>query len=671
MRNVPISDVRNFILVGHTGSGKTTLVDALLFKMGEVERQGSVTNGSSAADYTNEEKNRKITIFAKPFEGVCKTQSGRKLSLVMTDTPGYADFFGQVVAASRAAEAALVVVDAASGVQVGTRRVWRQSAKAGLAMAVAVTGLDKDNTDFDKTLAQIREAFGDACVPAVIPCGAGVVDVLGKDIPADAADRAAEIKGRLVELAAETDDTLIEKYLGGEELSPEEIARGLESAVAGGGLVPVFACKALKDVGLAELMEGIGRFFPPPRPAKDAAGSEIGIRPEDPFVGFVWRSVHDPFVGQLSFVRVLGGTLKGDSELTNVPKDQKERLPSILSVRGKIQTPVAQATAGDIIAIPKLKFTEAGDTLCAIGGKTVCEKIEYPKPVTTQAVYAKTQADEDKLGVALARVTQEDPTIRVERNKETKQTLISGLGDVHIDVAVELMKNRSNVEVTLAEPKIPYHETVTSVGEGHYKHKKQSGGRGQYGEVYLRVMPMQQGDEEWFVDKIVGGTIPGNFLPAVQKGLVEGTQAGALAGYPVTGIKVEVYDGSYHDVDSSEIAFKIAGSRALKDGMLKARPVLLEPVMKVRVTVPDHFMGDINGDLNHKRGRIVGVEAAGGMQTITADVPLAELSRYAAELRSMTGGQGGFEMEFCRYDIVPSNIAQKIIASAEKAKEEE
>jgi elongation factor G len=287
------------------------------------------------------------------------------------------------------------------------------------------------------------------------------------------------------------------------------------------------------------------------------------------------------------------------------------------------------------------------------------------------AVYAKTQADEDKLGVALARVTQEDPTIRVERNKETRQTLISGLGDVHIEVAVELMKNRSNADVTLAEPKIPYHETVTAVGEGHYKHKKQSGGRGQYGEVYLRVMPMAQGEEEWFIDKVVGGTIPGNFLPAVQKGLVEGMQAGALARYPVTGIKVEVYDGSYHDVDSSEIAFKIAGARALKDGMLKARPVLLEPVMKVRVTIPDQYMGDINGDLNHKRGRILGINPEEGMQAVTGEVPQAEIFRYAAELRSMTAGQGSFEMQFSRYEVVPGAVAQKIVAAAEKNKAKE
>jgi elongation factor G len=540
-----------------------------------------------------------------------------------------------------------------------------------MVRAIAITGLDKDNTDFGKTLSQVQETFGKACVPVVIPHGNGVVDVLGKDIPAEIRDQAAEIKNSLVELAAETDDTLIEKYLGGEDLSPEEIAKGLESAVLGGGLVPVFACQPLKDVGLVELMEGIDRFFPAPRPARNADGVEIGARPEDPFVGFVWRSVQDPFVGQLSFIRVLGGTLKGDSEILNASKDQKERLPSILAMRGKTQTPVAQATAGDIIAIPKLKHTEAGDTLCAVGARTTCARIEYPKPVATMAVSAKTQADEDKLGVALARVTQEDPTIRVERNKETRQTLISGLGDVHIETAVELMKNRSNVEVSLSEPKIPYHETVTSVGEGHYKHKKQSGGRGQYGEVYLRIEPRPPSETEWFVDAIVGGAIPNNFVPAVQKGLVEGMLRGTIAGYPVSDVRVTLYDGSYHEVDSSEIAFKIAAARGFKEAMAAAKPVLLEPIMTVKVMIPDAYMGPINGDLNHKRGRILGMEQGDGTQTVTAEVPQAELFRYAAELRSMTGGQGSFEMEFCRYDIVPSNIAQKVIAAAAKQKEEE
>jgi len=672
MRDVPVGDVRSFAILGHTGSGKTTLVDSLLFKMGECDRAGAVTNGSSLADYTNEEKNHKITIFPKPFEGIYKNPAGRSYSLVFIDTPGYADFFGHMVAACHAVETGLIVVDASAGVQVGTRRAWRCCSNLGLAKAVVVTGLDRENASFDRAVQKIQEVFGGACVPVTVPSAdGGIVDVMGDNVPDSMKNAAEETRNRLVELAAETDEELTEKYIGGEELTTEEISRGLEAASLSGGFVPVFACKPLKDVGLNELMEGIARYTPHPRVHQDAEGRDIPNAADAPFVGYVWRSMQDPFVGQLSFVRVLAGTLKGDSEVLNASKDHKERFSAIMSMKGRTQTPVASAGPGDIVAIPKLKATEAGDTLCAVGSKVVCKRINFPKAVTTMAVHAKTQADEDKLSVALARVSQEDPTLKIERNKETKETLISGLGDVHVEIAVELMKSRSNAEVTLTEPRMPYRETVTAVGEGHYKHKKQSGGRGQYGEVYLRIMPKRADEEDWFVDKIVGGAIPGNFLPAIQKGLLEGMQSGAVAGYPVTNVKVEVYDGSYHDVDSSEIAFKIAGSRAMKDGMTKAKPVLLEPIMKVRVTIPDSNMGDINGDLNHKRGRILGVEPEAGMQTIVADVPLAELNRYAAELRSMTGGQGSFEMEFSRYDIVPSNIAQKIIAESDRQKEEE
>ena len=673
MRGIPVGDVRNFVILGHTGSGKTTLTDALLYKLGENDRLGSVDAGSSLADYTNEEKARKTTIFSKPFDGVYKTPAGKSVSLVFTDTPGYTDFFGQVTAASRASETGMLCVDASSGVQVGTRRAWKLCQKEGLARAIVVTGLDKDNTDFARTLAEVQSAFGACCVPVVLPLadGSAVADVLSSDVPEELASWAQEIKNSLVELAAETDDSLIEKYLGGEELTAEEIAGGLDNAVASGGLVPVFVCMALKDVGLTELMEGISRFFPAPRGCEDADGNAIGRDPANPFVGIVWRSVQDPFVGQLSFVRVLGGTLSGDAEVLNASKGQKERLPAILTLKGKSQSPVEKATAGDIVAIPKLKVTEVGDTLCAAAGKTICKRLEFPKPVMTMAVSAKTQADEDKIGTALARVSEEDPTLRVERNKETKQTLLSGLGDVHIDVAVELMKSRSNVDVLLHPPQVPYRETVTDEGSGHYKHRKQSGGRGQYGEVYRRAKPKQPEEEEWFINQIVGGAIPHNFIPAVQKGLVEGMQWGAIAGYPVTDVKVEVYDGSYHDVDSSEIAFKIAASRALKDAMLNAKPVLLEPIMTVRVSVPEQNMGDITGDLNHKRGRILGMESDDGAQVIVAEVPQAELFRYAAELRSMTGGQGAFEMEFSRYDIVPANVGQKVIAEAERRKGEE
>ncbi len=675
MNNINVSDVRNFALMGHSGSGKTTLTDALLFKMGVSDKMGLVASGSSMSDFTEHEKTRKTTIFSKPFSGACKT-GGKNMQFVFSDTPGYMDFFGQVIAASRSTESALIVVDAAGGVQVGTNRAWKCCKSEGLARGIVITGLDRDNTDYNKVLESIRSHFGSICVPVVLPLadGSGVFDVLGGgNAPAGLEDQVNEWKIKLMEMAAETDDKLIEKFLGGGELSAEELSTGLKKSVAGGLMVPVFACKPLKGVGISELIDGIGRLFPSPAAVQpvDVNGNKIATGENDPFVGLIWRTVNDPFIGQLAFVRVLGGTLKSESEVLNVTKGEKERIGTLILVNGKTQTTVTEARAGDIIALPKLKATTVGDTLCAVGQKIMCRPLVFPTPVVFQAVKAKTQVDEDKLGTALARISSEDPTLKVERNTETKEMILGGMGDVHIDVAVELMKSRSNVTVLLDTPKVPYRETVTALGEGHYKHKKQSGGRGQYGEVYLRVEPKRQSDEDWFIDATVGGSIPGNFLPAVQKGLVEGMTSGSLAGYPVTNVKVTVYDGSYHDVDSSEIAFKIAGARAFKEGMSKAKPVLLEPIMTVNVTVPDSYMGDINGDLNHKRGRILGLTMEDGLQVVTADVPQAELFRYTAELRSMTAGQGSFEMAFSRYENVPSNIAQKIIAATQKKKEEE
>ncbi len=676
MKNIPISDVRNFAIMGHTGSGKTALTDALLYRLGANDRLGSSANGTSMSDYTDPEKTRNISIFATTFGAFYKTKANKQVELVFTDTPGYMDFFGSVISSARGAETGLIVVDAASGVQVGTRRAWRCCTNRGLkAKAIVITGLDKDNTDYAKTLAEIQASFGTKCVPVVMPLadGSGVVDILlAKDVPAELEAEVMEAKGGLVELAAETDDTLIEKYLGGDPLTPEEIADGLVDAVASGGFVPIFVCMPLSGIGVDELLEGASRFFASPVTVQheDIDGSPIDATADAPFAGLVIRSVNDAFVGQLTFVRVFGGALKADCEIFNATRDAKERVGSLLSVNGKKQTQVETARAGDIVAIPKLKDTHVGDTLCAVGSKILIDPIHFPSPVMFQAVFAKTQADEDKIGTALKRVCEEDPTYSVERNKETHEIILKGLGDVHIDVAVQLMKARSNVSVLLSTPKVPYRETVTDLGEGHYKHKKQSGGRGQYGEVYLRVEPKQPEDEEWFSNAIVGGVIPGNFIPAVQKGVSEGMVKGPLAGFTVTNVKSTVYDGSYHDVDSSEVAFKIAGSRALREAMLAAKPVLLEPIMSVKVQLPDDCMGDINGDLNHKRGRILGVDAADGMQVITADVPQSELFRYSAELRSITGGRGSFEMEFSRYEQVPSNVAQKVIEAVKREDEE-
>jgi elongation factor G len=676
MKNIAVSDVRNFVLMGHTASGKTTLADALLFKMGANDRLGSVDQGSSLGDYTDEEKARKTTIYAKSFCGTYKSSDGHNMDIVFCDTPGYADYFGQVIQASRMAGAALITIDAHAGIQIGTVKAWQQASALDIPRAIVVTGLDRENSPFEKIIADIKATWGERCIPVLMPLpdNSGVVDVLAAtEVPASVEAALKEAKGALVEMAAETDDSLIEKYLAGQPLSAREISDGLRHAVFDRKLVPVFACMALKNVGVGELLDGIARFFPSPadRPVKDAEGKPIDTAPTAPFVGYVWRTVNDPFIGHMSFVYVCGGTLKPDMDVINVGKDLKEHIVQFVSLNGKKQTPITEAEAGDIVAISKLKVTTLGDALCQAPAKATFAPFTFPNPVMWVAVTAKTQGDEDKIGTALHKLAEDDPTIRVERHAETHETILAGMGDTHLAVAVERMKKRNNVDVMLSTPKVAYKETVTGRGEGHYKHKKQSGGRGQYGEVYLKVAPLPEGDESLFVDALVGGSIPHNFVPAVHKGVLDGMAKGSLAGCPVVGVQSTVYDGSSHDVDSSEVAFKIAAGRAFREAMSKAKPVLLEPIMSVKITIPDHFMGDINGDMSHRRGRIVGMETGEGVQIITADIPQAESVNYCAEWRSMPGGRGAFELAFARYDVVPSSVAQKIIAAAAKNKEEE
>jgi len=675
MKDISVSNIRNFVLMGHTGSGKTAIVDALLYKLGMNDRHGNTDDETSMADWFDEEKHRKISIWAKPFNGVY-TKNGKKTDMVFMDTPGYVDFFGQAIAASAVADIGLITIDALSGIQVGTNRAWRRCEALGLPRGIVITGIDKDNADFAGTLAKVQEIWGaNRCVPVVIPTPdkQGVVDVLSaKNVPEDMADEVADLKNNLVESAAETDDELTMKYLEGEELSAEEISKGLEGAVSNGSLIPVFATCAKKEIGIEELLDGLVRLFPAPdeREVKDAEGEVIDTSADAPFIGKVWRSVTDPFVGQLTFVRVLGGTLSADSEIYNVTTNNKERVATLYYILGKKQDTTASACAGEIVALAKLKHTSLNDTLSVAGAKRLLPVIEFPNTVMSYAVLPKSQGDDDKLGVGLSRICDEDPTLIFGRNDETHELILSGMGDVHLGIAVERLKDRNHVEVLLSTPKVAYKETVTGNGEGHYKHKKQSGGRGQYGEVYLRVMKRDPEDEEWFSNKIFGGAIPSGFIPAVEKGLAEGMIKGAVANYPVTHVKVELYDGSYHDVDSSEIAFKIAAQRAFREAMKAAKPVLLEPIMTVKVMIPDQFMGDITGDMNHRRGRILGFATEDGMQVITAEVPQSEMFQYSSQIRSITGGRGSFEMEFSRSDVVPSSVAKKIIAAAEKAKAE-
>lgn len=664
MSAIPVSNVRSFSILGHSGSGKTTLTDALAFKLGINDRLGSVDNGSSISDTHEEEKARKTSIFANPFTAVYKCGNGEDYRLVFTDTPGAPGFYGQVRGAVRAADFAVITVDASSGIEAGTLRSWQICTKHNLSsIAFVITGLDKENTSFSATVNAIREAFGKGCCPVTAPTAPGVVsNILDKE---DLPDELAEIRTFLAESAAETSEELMDRYFNEGTLPANEIRAGLREGITSGSIHPIYAVYPLSGLGVTEMLDSVCRLISGPgsRVFTDAEGNEMAADPEAPFAAQVWRTAIDTFVGQLSYIRVLSGTLKPGMAVQNSNTGAKETVSSLLQVIGKKQIPQDSAGPGEIVAIPKLKDTHTGDTLCADGTKVILPEIDYPQSVMFMSVHAKAQSDEDKLGTAMKRLQDSDPTLSFEKNEETKEVIMKGLGDVHIDVAVSLMKSQSNVNVVLTTPKVAYRETVTGRGEGHYRHKKQTGGHGQFGEVYLRVMPLAEGETEWFVDKTVGGSIPGNFMPAVQKGLQEGLLKGAVAGYPVQGVKVEVFDGSFHPVDSSEVAFKIASSRAFREAMAQAKPTLLEPIMTVKIEIPDSFMGAVTGDLNHRRGRVLGMEMDGSLQVVTAEVPMAELFNYPAQLRSLTGSRGSFEMELARYDIVPSNIAQKIAAA--------
>jgi elongation factor G len=664
-----ISNVRNVMLLGHSSAGKTTLCDALLVKMGITEQAGSVANGTSFSDWTEEEISRKISVYVHPYVGTPKIKGDASaMKLVIMDTPGVDDFIGQRVAAGAVSDSALLVIDAAGGLLIGSYKAWQYCIENRKPRGIVITGLDKENVSFEKVLNDIQAIWGKLCVPFTVIINGKVENVLNSS-----ENTLIDYKNAIIEKAAETDDKLIEKYLNGEALSNEEVQKGMKSAVLSGALVPIFAVIATKDVGLNELLDGIYNLFPAPSdiPLKDGKGKKIEVSSEGQLLAYVWRNVTDPFAGKLSYVRIYSGVLKEAVEVINVSKNSKEKIGAILQPSGKKAVPITEAHVGDIVALPKLKNVSVGDVLSSSSTPIHLASIPFPSPVVWMAVVPKNQADEDKISTALNRIVEDDPTLHIERIQETREFVLSGMGDAQLEVVRELIKKRAGIDIEFKVPKVVYRETCTGLGDGHYKHKKQSGGRGQYAEVYCKVQPRQSDDEEWFVDAIVGGVIPKNFLPACQKGFLEAMQHGVLAGFPVVNIKTTVYDGSYHEVDSSEIAFKIAAARALKDALQKAKPVLLEPIMTLKVSIPDHFMGDVNGDLNHKRGRIMGVDVENGLQVITAEAPQAEMFRYCSELRSMTGGRGSFEMKFARYDIVPSNIAQKVIAAAEKVKEEE
>jgi len=572
-----------------------------------------------------------------------------------------------------------VVVDGVNGVDVGTRRLWRLLDELKKPRLVFVSKLDKENSDFFRCVEEIRNAFGKNCIPFELPVGndqsfSKVVNLRTTpeaEVPEELRSEFQKAHEALEEAAAEQDDKLLEEYLGGQRLTVEEITQGTHVGVARGGTVPIYCGCAEKEIGLRQLLDGVGALLPSPADrgvVSTESGDVLEPKKDAPFCGLVFKVTVDPYAGHLAYLRVLSGTLKPNTDVINTSQNNgKEHIQQLLRMQGTKQTIVDEVGPGEIVALAKLKNTHINNTLCDASRQIICPRIQFPKPVMSFAVHPHSAKDEEKISIAIHRLLEEDPTLSIQRNPNTKELVMSGLGDMHLAITVENMKRKLGVNVDLSTPKVDYRETITLGAEGHYKHKKQSGGHGQYGEAYLRLEPLERGKGFEFVDEIVGGAIPRNFIPAVEKGCHEAMQQGVVAKFPVVDVQATVYDGSFHDVDSNEISFKIAGLHAFKDAMAKAKPILLEPIMMVTVSVPEQYMGDITGDLNHRRGRISSVEPTDGIQVIKAQVPQSEIFKYASELRSMTGGRGSFELEYSHYDQVPQHIVQKVVSEMQSS----
>lgn len=690
MKKYPIDDIRNVALVGHGGSGKTSLIEAMLYTAGAIDRLGKVDDGSSTTDYDPDEIRRKISI--NTALAPCEW-SGCKINLL--DTPGYPDFVGDVIGALRVADGTIIVLDAVGGIAVGTQTGWDIATKRGISKAFFVNKMERENADFYQVLEQLKTAFGRGVVPVQLPIGSedsfsGVIDLVamkafswqnGKSteipIPDDMKSQVEQYRESLVEVAADADEELTMKFLEGETLSHEEIVRGLSEGITAGSAVPVLCGSVAKLIGVDILLNFISGEFPAPSLMQAAKGTDIAGNseesrtPDGPFSALVFKTMADPYVGKLTYFRVYSGVLKSDTTVFNSSKNREERVGQVYYLRGKHQEATPEVVAGDIAAVAKLAETGTGDTLCDKAKPIVYPRVEFPEPVYSLAIRAKTKADEDKLGPALAKLSDEDPTFHTSRDPGTGQTLISGMGDTHLDIVIDRLKRKFGVDVESEMPRIPYMETIKSKAEAQGRHKKQSGGRGQFGDAWVRLEPLDRGGGYEFVDAIVGGSIPRQWIPSVDKGVHEAMSRGILAGFQVVDVKATVYDGSFHNVDSSDMAFQLAGIVAFHDAALKANPVILEPVMEVEVVVPEGYMGDVISDLNGKRGRIAGMEpVGGGKQLIKATVPQAEMMRYAIDLRSIAHGRGTFRAVFSHYEEVPAHAAQLIIEQSKKAKEE-
>ena len=680
MPEITTDRLRNVVLLSHSGAGKTVLSEAMLSVSGVTSRIGSIEEGTTTSDFEPEEVRRQsssqTSLLPCPW-------LGHKINVL--DTPGYADFRGEVISAVRVADAVVVVVDGPSGVEVGTQQMWKMADERSLPRIVFVSKMDRENADFDRALASLTEKFGRQCIAVTIPIGAessfsGVVNLLD---PADSVsdsmqDEVEAARERLIEAVAEADDDLATKFLEGEELTADEIAGGLKQGVADGSIVPVLAGASPSGVGAKEVMDAIIGYLPSPsdRPAEGAkapsSDEEVALSADGatPLCALVFKTSADPFVGKLSFFRVYGGTFKSDSQVWNANKSEAERVGQVFEVRGKEQGPVPALVAGDIGAVSKLSSVLTGDTLCDREKPLVMAGMDFPHPVYRMAVYPKSKADVDKMTSSLARIAEEDPSIALDREPDTLEVLLGGLGDTHVDVAAEKMKRKFGVEILLETPKVAYKETISVQTTVEYKHKKQSGGHGQYGHVTLSLEPLQRGAGFEFDQKVVGGSVPREYIPSVQKGIEKALPEGVVAGFPVIDLKATLVDGSFHSVDSSGIAFEIAGTQALTKGIEQAQPSLLEPIMSAEITVPDEYAGDIMGDLNSKRGRIQGMTPLGdGTSAVTVEVPQAEMLRYATELRSQTQGLGSFTIEFDHYEAVPQHMVARVVETMKEREE--
>ncbi|MBE9515214.1 MAG: elongation factor G [Chloroflexi bacterium] len=677
--------IRNVVFISHQGAGKTSLAESMLFASGAIQRLGSVDDGTATSDYDplEVERHMGINLSLLPFEW-------KETKLNLIDTPGYTDFVGEVRSGLRVTEGAVIAVCAASGVEVGTEQMWADAEKVTLPRLIFVNKMDRDNADFFSTVEAIKAKLSPRCVPLQLPIGSqsefqGVVDLVTMrayigntseeaEIPSALQEQAEASRDRLVEAAVEIDDELIGKYLEGEAISNEEILAAIKKSTVAGKLVPVFVGSALQGIGIQQLLNGICYCLPSPEErdafvAKNVAtGNPEEFRPvaELPLSSLVFKTSADPYVGKLSYFRVYSGVISSNSQVWNANRNSMERVGQLFTVLGKNQQLLPQVAAGDIGVVARLSVTTTGDTFCGREHPVILEGIDFPHANFSMAIQPQTKIDLDKMSTALPRICEEDPSLQTRREPDTSELIISGVGDSHLEIVREKMRRKFGVAVRLDLPKIPYKETITVSTRAEHKHRKQSGGHGQYGHVLLELEPLPRTGGFEFAEKIVGGAIPQNYIPSVEKGVNEARQEGVLAGYPVVDVKVKLYDGSFHSVDSSDIAFKIAGAQALKKGLSQGQPVLLEPIMKLKITAPQAYTGDIMSDLNTKRGRVLGMNPSGGINVIDAQAPYSELVRYAIDLRSMTQGRGDFVMEYDHYEEVPAHLSQKVIDDVKK-----